>query len=195
MRTFPANGIDSLVRDAADKQRRRQHWNLHASHHDSCQRLFNAIGEDSYIRPHRHCADGRHETLVAIRGNLALVTFDDAGVVNLIVPLAPFQSSDRPETSVGAEVGPEEWHTVLALEPGSVLLEIKAGPYDGARAKEYAPWSPAEGSREAMQYLEGLRRLADAWGSPRCEHALQAPSAENVEPGAGSPFVRDRNAS
>ena len=48
------------------------------------------------------------------------------------------------------------WHTVIALELGSVLLEVKAGPYDPNQPKEFASWAPEESSSEVAGYLSGL---------------------------------------
>jgi hypothetical protein len=54
-------------------------------------------------------------------------------------------------------VEPHTWHTVLALTPGAVLLECKAGPFDPNAAKEQAHWAPEEGSSAAPGYLRELR--------------------------------------
>jgi len=45
------------------------------------------------------------------------------------------------------------------LEPGSILLEIKAGPFDPTQPKEFAPWPPEEDSEMAERYLEELLTL------------------------------------
>jgi cupin fold WbuC family metalloprotein len=73
--------LDRLTTRAESSPRRRQHHNLHATHADPVQRLFNAVDVDSYIRPHRHWQDPKAETLLGIRGTFTFVTFDDAGKV------------------------------------------------------------------------------------------------------------------
>ena len=73
-------------------------------------------------------------------------------------------AANQPETAVGVEVPVACWHTVVALEPGSILLEIKAGPFDPAVPKEMAPWAPDEGSTYACSYLEKLRAQAESIG-------------------------------
>jgi hypothetical protein len=45
---------------------------------------------------------------------------------------------------------------VVALEPGCVLLEVKAGPFDPNQPKDLAPWAPEEGSEAAADYLNFL---------------------------------------
>lgn len=136
----------------------RQHLNIHQSYEDACQRLLNAIGTDSYIRPHRHALDPKTETLFAIRGEFALVLFDDCGTPGAIVR---FGTNELGVTqNAGIELPPGSWHTVLALTEGAVLLEVKAGPFKVDAAKEFAPWAPGEGSDEAQAYFLALRKQA-----------------------------------
>jgi cupin fold WbuC family metalloprotein len=77
MKIFDAQYLDDLTNQAKDSPRLRQHRNVHQSYQEASQRLFNAIEPGSYIRPHRHASDPREELLVAVRGVMALVTFDD----------------------------------------------------------------------------------------------------------------------
>lgn len=156
---FSQNYFDTLIERARRSPRRRQHLNIHEHYQDPCQRLFNAIEPDSYIPPHRHLADPRDELLVAIRGLMALVTFNDQGEVLSVLRFGSEKYGD--ELAVGAEVTSGTWHTVLALVPGSVLLEAKAGPFDPLQPKGLAPWAPAEGSVEAAAYLAEMQLRVD----------------------------------
>ena len=61
--------------------------------------------------------------------------------------------------SVGIELRAEAWHTVLALEKKSVLLEVKAGPFDPKQAKELAPWAPSENGIDVAAYYDMLSAL------------------------------------
>jgi hypothetical protein len=63
------------------------------------------------------------------------------------------------DISPGVELSPRTWHTVVALNEQSVLLEIKAGPFDPKAAKEFAPWAPEEATDLAQHYLQNLHRL------------------------------------
>lgn len=154
---FSDSMLEALVAAAAAHHRGRLHRNVHRSYDDPCQRLFNAIGVDSYIRPHRHSLDPRDECLVAVRGAMALLVFDDAGAIRQTVRFGvpSAELTDRPNT--GVEVSAGVWHTVVALAPGSVLFEVKAGPFNPAQAKEYAPWAPEEGSAAAPSYFLQLK--------------------------------------
>ncbi|MHB1620743.1 MAG: WbuC family cupin fold metalloprotein [Sulfuricella sp.] len=159
---FSSAFLDQLTQEAEQSSRFRLHRNLHQNYQDTCQRLFNAIGVDSYIRPHRHLNDPKAECLMAVRGLMTLVTFDEVGqIVEAIRFGIPTQGSTEP-SSVGVELPPGVWHTVIADIPGTILFEVKAGPFNPAQAKEWAEWAPAEETPEAQKYLSDLRaRLAN----------------------------------
>lgn len=154
---FSSSYLDSLTAQAIASPRRRQHRNVHADYAEQVQRLFNAIEPDSYIRPHQHGLAPRSEMMMAIRGSMALVIFDDTGNITSIHRFAANQTN----TAAGVEVPAGSWHTVVALEPGSILLEVKAGPFDPSMPKEMAPWAPEEGTTAACSYLATLQLRAE----------------------------------
>lgn len=138
----------------------RQHLNIHQSFDDPCQRFFNAIGLGSYIRPHRHLLDPKPEDLIAIRGLFAVVLFSDEGEVSDVVH---FGTEKYAGIAAGVEVAPDTWHTVVALTKDAVLLELKAGPFDSAAAKDLAPWAPEEGTPEGRRYVVSLEKTIAGW--------------------------------
>lgn len=154
MKVFSTDYLNELTAQAQSSPRMRQHRNIHESYADPCQRLFNAVEPGSYIRPHRHAADPRDELLIAVRGLMVLVTFDDQGMVTGVVRFGVDRKGEG--LTVGAEVPANTWHTVIALEPGCVLLEVKAGPFDPNQPKDLAAWAPDECGPNAKQYLEKL---------------------------------------
>jgi cupin fold WbuC family metalloprotein len=156
MRIFSRHYLDELTQQAKVNTRLRQHLNIHQSYQEPCQRLFNAIEPGSYIRPHRHASDPRDEMLVAIRGLMALITFEGNGEITRIVRLGTERFGS--DTCAAAEVPANVWHTVIALESGCVLLEIKAGPFDPNQPKDLAHWAPEEYSSDAFSYLRLLEQ-------------------------------------
>ena len=153
MRALDRVFLDDLARQAAISPRRRQHFNLHESYADPCQRLVNYLWSDSYIRPHRHSADPKSETLIALQGVMGCIGFGDRGEVTRFVRFG-----------AGADcsaivVEPGEWHTVVALSDAAALFEVKAGPFDPSAAKEFAPWAAEESSEAASAYLARLQAL------------------------------------
>lgn len=159
VRFFSSEYLAALADEAASSPRLRQHRNEHRSYEEPCQRLFNAIGVESYIRPHRHAQASTVETLVAVRGLFGLIAFDDQGSVRETIRFGTEKYGDTSESGVGVEIDANTWHTVVALRANSVLLEVKAGPFDPNAAKEFASWAPAEGTAAARDYLHWLRTL------------------------------------
>ena len=153
LQILSAELLSGLSSKAQSTSRMRQHLNIHRDYEDPCQRFLNAIGIDSYIRPHRHSLDPKAETIFAIRGLFALVVFDDEGKISRIEKFG----TESWCGNVGVELSPGIWHTILALTPQAVALELKAGPFQPSAAKEAAPWAPEEGSRDAAGYLQFLR--------------------------------------
>lgn len=157
MKIFDNSYLKDLTNLANGNPRLRQHRNIHQNYQDPSQRLFNAIEPDSYIRPHRHASVPRDELLIAIRGSMALITFDDQGAVTNILRFATEKYGS--DLTPGLEVDSSTWHTVVALELGCILLEVKAGPFDPDCPKDLAPWAPEEGSDAVYDYMGCLVEL------------------------------------
>lgn len=152
-KVFSSHLFDELIGQAHASPRKRQHFNLHEKYEDPCQRFFNAIGINSYIRPHRHLLDPKAESIIAIRGMFALVLFDERGEFTRI---ERFGTEGRCDNA-GVEVAPGTWHTVVALTEKAVLMELKGGPFLPSAAKEPALWAPEEGTDAAGEYLRSLQ--------------------------------------
>jgi len=143
--------LEKLTTEADSLPRRRKNLNLHQSLDEPVQKLFIAMQSDSYVRPHRHPQIEKTELFIAIRGRFAAVIFNDQGEVMEFVEFSAM--GDR----FGAEIRPNTWHTIIALEDGSVFLEVKQGPYAPLSDKDFASWAPAENTAEVKQYLQQLR--------------------------------------
>jgi cupin fold WbuC family metalloprotein len=146
--------LDTVSAEAKASPRGRKNHNFHTSDTQPGHRLLNAIEPGSYIMPHRHLDPNKDETMVVLRGSFALVTFDDAGaIVDMVIV-------SHGGTPLGVDIPHGTWHTIFALETGTVFLEAKAGPYLPLTAEEKAPWAPAEGDPAALGYLAKLVELA-----------------------------------
>ena len=143
--------FDRLSAAARANPRRRQNHNLHASPNDPVQSFFNAIEPDSYVAPHRHLDATKAETLVMLHGRLGLILFDDTGHITATHLLAPAS------TCCGFRLDHGIWHSVIALETGTLFLETKAGPYLPLTTAERASWAPAEGDPGATAFERRLR--------------------------------------
>ena len=145
--------LDETSALASVSPRRRKNHNFHASEGDVCHRLLNAVEPDSYIPPHCHHDVSKDETLIVVRGRIGVVFFDEYGSVISRALLAPGGEA------AGVNIPHGMYHTLVALEPGSVFFEAKAGPYAPLTSREKAPWAPAEGEPRASSYLADLKRL------------------------------------
>jgi cupin fold WbuC family metalloprotein len=153
----------NLISEAKRSIKQRQYANLHLTHHEKCQRLFNAIECESYIQPHRHSLDRKIETLLAVKGLFALIQFNDTGAIKVVSFLCSELHITRDADMYGVEILPNEWHTLIAMSPNAVLFEVKEGPFVSEAAKEVAPWAPKEDSAEATQYFQSLKAEVQRW--------------------------------
>lgn len=126
--------------------RRRIMQPIHRSNGGKVQRLINFMQPGSYVRPHRHTSTHAIETAIVIHGCVALFLFEDDGAVRDGALLR----AGQPGCFVDLE--PNVWHTFLPLEENTAVFEIKAGPYEAAADKEFAPWAPAERDPGAEAY-------------------------------------------
>lgn len=145
--------LDAVSAEALASPRRRMNRNFHTANDQPGHRLLNAIEPGSYVAPHRHLDPLKGETMLVLRGRLGLVLFDGAGQV---VGQHVLGAGDA---ALGVDIQPGTWHSVLALEPGTVFLEAKAGPYSPLSAEERAPWAPAESDAGAGAYRQRLTGL------------------------------------
>lgn len=150
--------LDNLTARAKASPRLRQHMNLHKSYDDPCQRLLNAIEPGSYLKPKCDLSKPRSKLLVALRGSFAFVRFDSSGNVQKIIPFAACIGSNRVATAV--DVPPACWCTTLSMAPGSVLLEVRPGPFDPDNLGDFAPWAPDAGTESARDYIRHLEDMA-----------------------------------
>lgn len=115
--------LDDLTAKAKASPRLRMNMDLRNSADDQSQRMLNAIEPGSPMPIHRH----RHssETVVCLRGKLVWEYYDE---LERICTEAIEVSHDGPVFAINVPLG--QWHTVRALESGTVILEMKDGPYE-----------------------------------------------------------------
>jgi cupin fold WbuC family metalloprotein len=148
---------ETLLQEASsaanDSPRKRSIIRFH-EHDEPVQRMLNAIEPESYARPHKHLA--KPEAFVALRGSLLVVRYSDNGDPTEAVVV----SEDGP--CRGVEIPPGAWHSIVALQEGTVIFEVSQGPYDPATHKVFAPWAPPEEDREAgLAFIARLRSQFD----------------------------------
>lgn len=115
--------LDELTAQAKTSPRLRMNMDLRNGPEDGSQRMLNAIEPGSPLPIHRHKYTS--ETVVCLRGRFVEEFYDELALVCTDdIELTP----GGPNFLVNVPAG--QWHTVRALESGSVLLEMKDGKYE-----------------------------------------------------------------
>ncbi len=115
--------LDNLTAQAKASPRLRMNLDLRNSPDDQSQRMLNAIEPGSLLPIHRHKYTS--ETVVCLRGRIVEEFYDE---LERICTDAIEMTPGGPNFLVNVPAG--QWHTVRALESGSVLLEMKDGKYE-----------------------------------------------------------------
>ena len=121
MKVIDNNLIDSVVAQAKESPRLRMNYNFHESLDDKCHRLLNAMEPGTVVPVHRHPT--KDESFVILRGKIRVNTYNDAGEVTESVVLSPADGK------YGVDIAKNVWHGVECLESGSVIFEVKEGPF------------------------------------------------------------------
>lgn len=121
--------LDSLTEQAKASSRLRMNYDLRNSANDKSQRMLNAIEPGSPIPIHRHKHSS--ETVVCLRGRMVWEYYDE---LERICTEAIEVSPKGPVVALNVPIG--QWHTVRALESGSVILEMKEGAYEPQRPED-----------------------------------------------------------
>jgi cupin fold WbuC family metalloprotein len=139
--------LDSVSAEAQRIPRLRKNYNFHKEYSDTLQRLLNAMEPASYIRPHKHENPDKREVFFVLRGKALVLEFDPEGKVTEVLKLDPMKGV------YGAEIAEKTFHTIISLQSGTVIYELKDGPYSPIDDKNFASWAPHEGSPEALPFL------------------------------------------
>lgn len=115
--------LDGLTEQAKDSPRLRMNMDLRNSDKDQSQRMLNAIEPGSVVPIHRHQKSS--ETVVCLRGRLVEEYYDELEHrCTETIELSP----NGPVVALNIPKG--QWHTVKVLETGTVIMEVKDGPYE-----------------------------------------------------------------
>ena len=115
--------LKELQEKAESNERLRINFDLRTTPEDTSQRMLNAIEPGSPLPIHRH--QKTSETVVCVRGRLVEEFYDDLErICTERIELSP----GGPIVALNIPAG--QWHTVQALESGTVILEMKNGKYE-----------------------------------------------------------------
>lgn len=137
MKLITESLLDEVSQQAIESPRLRMNYNMHDSLEDGVQRMLNALEPGTYLPPHRHAHPAKVETYIVLRGRLIAFFFTEQGEVEQFVELSPSYGQ------YGVEIPAGVWHTLVTMEKGTVIFEVKEGPYVPLSKEDLAPWAPS----------------------------------------------------
>lgn len=149
------NTLQDLSAQARVSPRLRKNLNFHANNEAQCHRLLNALEPGTYVQPHCHVAPEKEESLIVLAGCIGLLIFNANGEILQKVRLAPCTEN------FGVTIPAGVFHSMVALQTGSVFFEAKAGPYVAISDAERGSWAPHEGDARCAAYLDFMQQQFD----------------------------------
>ena len=111
--------LDELTARAKESPRLRMNLDLRNSPEDRSQRMLNALEPGTVLPVHRHPTTS--ETVVCLRGHFEEYFYDADGRLTEVIDMTP--------GALLLNIPAGQWHSLKCLESGTVLLEVKDGPY------------------------------------------------------------------
>jgi cupin fold WbuC family metalloprotein len=142
--------LKEMMDKARQSPRGRINHNFHFGPGDPLQRMLNSMQHDTYLQPHKHENPDKREVFMALTGKFVVIQFNENGSITDHMILDPKNNE------YAAEIPARTYHTIICLEPDSIIYEIKDGPYDPADDKQFASWAPKEGEAGCEDYLNSL---------------------------------------
>ena len=113
--------LAKVTEQAKASERLRMNCNFHDKLDAPAQRLLNAMEPGTVLPIHRHWYSA--ETYILLRGRIRVMFYDDEKNVTEECELDP------KDGRYGVHIPIGQWHTLEVMESGSVLFEVKDGPY------------------------------------------------------------------
>ena len=151
MKQIDIHTAQLLSQKAVASARLRAHHNFHAELSDPVQRLCFAGEPGTYVRPHKHPVQIGWEMFLLCKGSATAVLFDDSGDVIEATLL------DANAGALAVELPAQTFHTIVINKPGTILFEVKPGPYTPLAEEYFASWAPKEGEPGVPAFLSNLQ--------------------------------------
>ena len=113
--------LNTVTGQAKASSRLRMNYNLHDSLDAKAQRLLNALEPGTVLPVHRHRETA--ETYIVLRGSIKVLFYNDDKVLTAEFLIDPN------EKEYGIHIPAGQWHMLEVLESGTVIFEVKDGPY------------------------------------------------------------------
>jgi cupin fold WbuC family metalloprotein len=113
--------LEQLSYQASNHERLRMNYNLHTDLENPVQRLLNALEPGTIIPIHRHLHTD--EVYILLAGRIKVILYNDQKIIMDTYLLNPLEGNH------GLQIPAGQWHGIEVLEHGSVIFEVKQGPY------------------------------------------------------------------
>lgn len=113
--------LDEVTERAKASERLRMNYNLHDSLDAKAQRLLNALEPGTVLPIHRHTETA--ETYIVLRGSIKVLFYNNEKKIIATFDINPLINE------YGIHIPKGQWHTLEVLESGTVIFEVKDGPY------------------------------------------------------------------
>jgi cupin fold WbuC family metalloprotein len=128
MKIIDSQLLAAVTEQAKNSPRLRMNYNFHQSMDSNSQRLLNALemGTELPIHRHQHTA----ETYILLQGSIKVLFYNEKKELIDSTVLNPL------EGKFGIDIPAGQFHTIEILENGSVIFEVKDGPYTPLEEKD-----------------------------------------------------------
>ncbi len=128
MKIIDSQLLATVTEQAKNSPRLRMNHNFHQSMDSKSQRLLNALemGTELPIHRHQHTA----ETYILLQGSIKVLFYNERKELIDATVLNPL------EGKFGVDIPAGQFHTIEILENGSVIFEVKDGPYTPLEEKD-----------------------------------------------------------
>jgi cupin fold WbuC family metalloprotein len=144
---------DDLIKQARSSSRKRRNFNFHDNPSDPLHRMLHAMEPETYVQPHKHENPDKREAFIILKGKVAVVEYSDQGEIKDFVILDPVAEN------YGVEIPPKTWHNLIVLDSGTIVYELKDGPWDPVDDKHFATWAPKEGEEGCEAFKKKVLKL------------------------------------
>ena len=121
MKIIDTSLLDSVTEQATESPRLRMNHNFHDSMEAKSQRLLNALEPGTEIPIHRNRNTAK--TYILLRGTIGVLFYNNEREIIETIELNPLTGK------YGIDIPAGQWHTLEVLEKGTVIFEVKDGPY------------------------------------------------------------------
>ena len=128
MKIIDKDLLDSVSEKAVVSTRLRMNYNFHTSMEAKAQKLLNALEPGTTLPIHRHLHTS--ESYILLRGRLRVLFYNEAKELTESIELNPLAEK------YGVDIPAGQWHTLEVLESGTVIFEVKDGPYTPLTAED-----------------------------------------------------------